>query len=122
MITENKNQDKNSEDKGLNNKVQQNTGLDTEKIPTEDSKDSNEAKGKPVNNGGVVTSKDDIHLEKQWLAVRDDYLGHYPELNDINTLYEPKGFDTLIDILAKRRQQTKEQIHEEIMNWPSSKQ
>ncbi|MCM4153739.1 hypothetical protein DHD05_19275 [Arenibacter sp. N53] len=118
MITENKNQDNKSTSKGLNNDVQQNRGFNQERIPKEN---SNEAIGKPVNNGGVATSKYDIHLEKQWLAVQDDYLANFPELNDMDTKYDKKSFDTLITNLAKRRQQTTEQIHEEILNWPSSK-
>jgi len=118
MITENKNQNKKSTSKGLNIEVQQNRGLDLEK----NSKgDSNEGVGKPVDNGGVTMSKYDVHLEKQWLAVRDNYLANFPELNDMDATYEKKSFSTLIPNLAKRRQQTPEQIHEEIMNWPSSK-
>ena len=118
MISENKNQDKKSASKGLNNEVQQNRGINQDRYP---SKDSNEAVGKPVDNGGVVTSKYDAHLEKQWLAVRDNYLANFPELNDMGTTYEKKSFSALINRLAKRRQQTSEQIHEEIMNWPSDK-
>ncbi|MCM4162231.1 MULTISPECIES: hypothetical protein [unclassified Arenibacter] len=117
MITENKNQDKNSGSKGLNNEVQQNRGLNLQRSPSED---SDEGIGKPVDNGGVVTSEYDVHLEKQWLAVRDDYLANFPELNDLDTRYDKNSFGTLIANLAKRRQQTSAQVQEEIMNWPSS--
>ncbi|MBU2905210.1 hypothetical protein KO529_10475 [Arenibacter algicola] len=117
MITENKNQDKKSVLKGLNNEVQQNRGLDLETNPNGD---SNKGVGKPVDNGGVASSIFDKHLEKQWLAVRDNYLANFPELNDMDTTYDNKSFSTLIQKLAKRRQQTSEQVREEIMNWPSS--
>mgnify|MGYP003645753212 CR=1 FL=1 len=118
MITENKNQNKKSTSKGLNNEVQQNRGLDLE---TNSKGDSNEGVGKPVDNGGVAMSKYDVHLEKQWLAVRDNYMANFPELNDMDITNDKKSFSTLILNLAKRRQQTPEQIHEEIMNWHSSK-
>ena len=117
MITENKNQDKKSVLKGLNNEVQQNRGLDLEANPTGD---SNEGVGKPVDNGGVATSKFDKHLEKQWLAVRDNYLANFPERHAMDTTYDNTGFGTLMQKLAKRRQQTSEQLREEIMNWPSA--
>ena len=118
MISENKNQDKKSVFQGLKNEVQQNRGMDHEREPRED---SNEDIGKPVDNGGVVTSKYDGHLEKQWLAVRDDYLRNFPELKDMDTRYDKNSFGTLIAKLSKRRQQTTEQTHKEIMDWPSSK-
>jgi hypothetical protein len=118
MITENKDQDKKSVLKGLNNEVQQNRGHDLETNPNGDSK---EGVGKPVDNGGVASSKYDVHLEKQWLAVRDNYLANFPELKDMYTTYDTKSFSTLIHKLAKRRQQNPKQIHEEIMNWPSTK-
>ena len=72
MISENKNQDKKSASKGLNNEVQQNRGINQDRYPSKDS-------------------------------------------------YEKKSFSALINRLAKRRQQTSEEIHEEIMNWPSNK-
>lgn len=117
MTTDNRSQDKKNATLGLNNEVQQNRGLNLKRSPSED---SDEGIGKPVDNGGVVTSKYDVHLEKQWLAVRDDYLANFPELNDLDTSYDKNSFRTLIVNLAKRRQQTSAQVQEEIMNWPSS--
>jgi len=118
MITENKNEDKKSASKGLNNEVQQNRGLNPERNPKED---INEEIDKPVDNGGVATSKYDEHLEKQWLAVRDDYLANFPELSDMDTRYNKNSLGSLIANLAKRRRQTSAQVQQEIMNWPSSK-
>ena len=105
------------EKKYLNNEVQQNRGLDLKRNPIGDSE---EGMGKPVDNGGVVTSKYDAHLEKQWLAVRDDYLANFPELDNMDTRYDKNSFSTLIANLAKRRQRTSAQVKEEIMNWPTS--
>jgi hypothetical protein len=118
MIPDNINKNVKAHTEGLNNEVQQNRGMDQEREPCGD---SNEAIGKPVDNGGDVTSEYDIHLEKQWLAVRDDYLANFPELKDMDTRYDKNSFDTLIAKLSKRRKQTEEQTHKEIMDWPSSK-
>ena len=118
MITENKNKERNTNSNGLDNRVQQNRGLNEVRSPNEN---SNDEIGKPVDNGGVETSKFDTRLEKQWLAVRDDYLANFPELSDMDTSYDKNSLETLIANLAKRRMQTSEQVQQEIMNWPSSK-
>ncbi|RTE55370.1 hypothetical protein EHW67_02020 [Arenibacter aquaticus] len=118
MITKNKNKERNPNSNGLDNRVQQNRGLNEVRSPKEH---SNDEIGKPVDNGGVETSKFDTHLEKQWLAVRDDYLANFPELSDMDTSYDKNSLETLIANLAKRRKQTSEQVQQEIMNWPSSK-
>jgi len=118
MTTENRTQNKKSATKGLDNEVQQNRGLNLKRNANGD---TDEAIDKPVDNGGVATSKYDVHLEKQWLAVRDDYLANFPELKDMDTKFDKNSLNTLMANLAKRRKQTTDQIHEEIMNWPSSK-
>lgn len=92
---------------------------------TEDNKqsmeNSKEEIGKPVNNGGVATSRTDLHLEKQWLAVRDEYLAHYPEVENTDTEYDKENFSSIFDSIAKRRQRTSKEIRDEIMEWSSSK-
>ncbi len=115
MITENKNQDKHRSFKGLNNKVQQNRSPDKEQYQEEVNTEDIEI---PVNNGGVNTSViDDIKLEEQWLAVRDEYLAHYPNITDGDTYYKKGDFNTIIENLAKKRQRTPKEIHTEIINW-----
>lgn len=106
----------NKQEKGLNNDVQQNRGVDKNGHIDENSE---KPIGTPVNNGGVSISANDIHLEKQWLAVRDEYLANFPELNNMDTNYEKGDFSTLITNLAERRKQTPETIYNEIMNWSS---
>jgi len=78
---------------------------------------SKENLGKPVNNGGVSISKSDIPLEKQWLAVRDEYLSHYPDIKDIDTESEKGNFTGVIENIAKRRNRTSKEIRDEIMEW-----
>jgi hypothetical protein len=118
MITENKNQDKHRNFGGLNNKIQQNRSPDKEQYQAEENIEEIEI---PVNNGGVNTSiKTDIELEEQWLAVRDEYLAHYPNITDNDTHYKKGDFDTIIENLAKKRQRTPKEIHTEIINWPAN--
>ena len=74
-----------------------------------------------MNNGGVATAKYDIHIEKQWLAVKDEYLANFPETEDLDTNGEQDSFEALIAKIAKRRQKSTEDIHAEIMNWPTKK-
>ncbi len=65
-----------------------------------------EVTGKPVNNGGVAISKSDLQLEEQWLAVRDEYLSQYPDVQDADSEYEKGSFSVIIESIAKRRQRT----------------
>jgi transketolase len=92
---------------------------------TEDNKQSMENSkksiGNPVNNGGVATSRTDLHLERQWLAVRDEYLAHYPEVEITDTAYDKENFSSIFDSIAKRRQRTSKEIRDEIMEWSSTK-
>ncbi|MBU2996291.1 hypothetical protein KO500_07585 [Cellulophaga baltica] len=120
MITENKNLDKDRTYKGLDNNVQQNRSLEQEPYLDEDTTTDNI--GNPVNNGGVDTSIEDINLEKQWLAVRDEYLAHYPNVADTNTTSYDKGnFNLVIDSIAHKTKRTPTEIHHEIMNWSPKK-
>lgn len=113
--------DNNSEFKngahGLDNTIQQNHGLE-EDIQN---KDSENKLTKPVDNGGVKSSDYDLKLEEQWLAVRDEYLAHYPYVLDSETVYEKGGFYTIIENLAKKRELSSKEIHDEILNWNSNK-
>ncbi|AIZ41152.1 hypothetical protein [Cellulophaga baltica] len=121
MITENKNQHKDRKYGGLDNTVQQNHSLDQ---PLEDKESTNnlgEDVAQPVNNGGVEASILDFDLEEQWLAVRDEYLAHYPDILESETQYEKGSFNTIIENLAKRRQRTPKEIHTEIKNWNAKK-
>ncbi|TLP80173.1 hypothetical protein [Maribacter sp. ACAM166] len=77
--------------------------------------------GKPVNNGGVATSKSDLQLELQWLEVRDEYLSHYPDVQDADFEYGKGSFSVIIESIAKRRQRTSKEIRDEIMEWSSTK-
>ncbi|MGO4921225.1 hypothetical protein [Maribacter spongiicola] len=114
MITEDKSINKLKTTGGLQNDVPQNKGISQ-------NDDLNETIGEPVNNGGVATSTYDIHLEKQWLAVRDEYLANFPETQDIDDNGELDGVETLISAIAKRRQKSEQEIHDEIMNWTINK-
>lgn len=114
MITEDKSINKLKTTGGLQNDVPQNKGISQ-------NDDLNETIGEPVNNGGVATSTYVIHLEKQWLAVRDEYLANFPETQDIDDNGELDGVETLISALAKRRQKSEQEIHDEIMNWTINK-
>jgi len=91
---------------------------DQENQEGEVNKSSKKAMGKPVNNGGVSISKTDIQLEKQWLAVRDEYLANYPDIKD--TENENGNFSDIIENIAKRRKRTSKEIRDEIMEWPST--
>ncbi|MDP5062356.1 MAG: hypothetical protein NWP64_10595 [Maribacter sp.] len=114
MITEDKSIDKSKTTGGLQNEVPQNNGISQ-------NEDLNETIGEPVNNGGVATSTFDLHIEKQWLAVRDEYLANFPETQDIDDNGELDGVETLISAIAKRRQKSEQEIHDEIMNWTLNK-
>ncbi|MUH38068.1 hypothetical protein D9O36_19615 [Zobellia amurskyensis] len=105
-------------DKALNNEVQQNRGLGKER---EGNQSSTEEVGKPVNNGGDSISVNEEHLKKQWSAVRDEYLANFPELSDLDVNHEKDNVSALITSLAQKRKQTREAIQDEIMNWSSSK-
>ncbi|WP_339715696.1 hypothetical protein [uncultured Kriegella sp.] len=115
IITNNKNQDNEGTSHGLENKVPQNSNQEQNQNGSQ--KDSEEAIGKPVNNGGVKTVEYEPQLEKQWLAVRDEYRAHYPELEEADTEYEEGGLYEMIDRLAKRRQRSPKEIQREIMKW-----
>ncbi|MCR1023348.1 hypothetical protein NQT66_00915 [Cellulophaga baltica] len=121
MITENKNQHKDRKYGGLDNTVQQNHSLDQEPRDLEATKNANEEIEHPVNNGGVEASILDFDLEEQWLAVRDEYLAHYPDILESETQYEKGSFNTIIENLAKRRQRTTKEIHTEIRDWNTKK-
>lgn len=82
---------------------------------------SKEVTAKPVNTGGVAITKSDLQLEEQWLAVRDDYISHYPNIKDAGSEYEEGRFSVIIESIAKRRQRTSKEIRDEIMEWPSIK-
>ena len=114
MITEDKSIDKSRTTGGLQNDVPQNKGISK-------NEDLNEAISEPVNNGGVATAKYDLHLEKQWLAVRDEYLSNFPETQDIDNNGEQDSVEALISTIAKRRQKSEQEIHDEIMNWTINK-
>ncbi|MDF4223127.1 MULTISPECIES: hypothetical protein [Maribacter] len=114
MITEDKSIHKTKSTGGLENETQQNKGVSLKE-------NVNETSTKPVNNGGVATAKYDLHLEKQWLAVRDEYLSNFPETQDIDSNGEQDGVEALISNIAKRRQKSEQEIHDEIMNWNISK-
>ena len=114
MITEDKSIHKTKSTGGLENDTPQNNGISQ----NEGVKPSI---GKPVNNGGVATAKYDLHLEKQWLAVKDEYLANFPETGDIDTNGEKDSLESLISNIAKRRQKSEQEIHDEIMNWSLNK-
>lgn len=117
MITERKNQDNEESFRGLENDVPQNHGLSEEYHEKDSNENSAEDVGKPVNNGGVDTTKLDFHLEAQWQAVRDEYLSHYPAIKEENIEYEKGSFYKVIDSIAERRQRSPEEIRKEIMEW-----
>ncbi|WP_282050727.1 hypothetical protein [Maribacter aquivivus] len=114
MITEDKSIAKSKSTGGLQNDVPQNKGISQ-------NQDLNDVLDEPVNNGGVATSTYDLHLEKQWLAVRDEYLANFPETQDVDDNGELDGVEALISTIAKRRQKTEQEIHDEIMNWNVNK-
>lgn len=114
MITEDKSIDKSKTTGGLQNEVPQNNGISQ-------NEDLNETIGEPVNNGGVATSTFDLHIEKQWLAVRDEYLANFTETQDIDDNGKLDGVEALISAIAKRRQKSEQEIHDEIMNWTLNK-
>ena len=96
--------------------------MSSDKFSNEDQNNqSSEEIGNPVNNGGVSASKNDLHLEKQWLAIRDEYLSNFPETKDINIDYEQNDIKSLITDIAVRRQKTDQEIKDEIINWTPKK-
>ncbi|SNR63443.1 hypothetical protein SAMN04488009_2866 [Maribacter sedimenticola] len=102
---------------GLTNEVQQNQGLKT----AEDVDSTNKKEvGNPVNNGGVNIDADDVHLEKQWLAVRDEYLAKFPELNEMEEEFKTENIGALIQSIAQKRKQSPQVIAEEIRSWELS--
>ncbi len=120
MITENKHRDNKQNHGGMENEVQQNRGMDQD-YPDRDSDEQPKVdSGNPVDHGGVEETELDPGLEEQWLAVRDEYLAHYPDLDDSDTAYEKGSFYTVIDRLAKRKQSTPEEIQNEIMSWSAT--
>jgi hypothetical protein len=121
METQSKNQNHVRLVEGAEKDVPNDGGQNQQDTNREASGTSKEAIGNPVNNGGVAVSKADLHLEKQWLAVRDAYLSHYPEVQDVNSEYHKGGFSDLIENIAKRRQRTSKEIRDEIMEWSSTK-
>ncbi|MGJ8738326.1 hypothetical protein [Zobellia laminariae] len=121
MITENKRLDKDKPFKGLGNDVPQNHGLSQEEYNKETNNTSKKNIGKPVNNGGVNTIDYHPQLEEQWLAVRDEYLSHYPDLEVADSVYKKGSFYSIIDSIAKSRNSSSQEIHDEIMNWPATK-
>lgn len=102
-------------------KVPNNGGLIQVNQDKESIENSKEVTGNPVNNGGVAFSKSDLQLEEQWLAVRDDYLSHYPDVQDVDSEYEKGSLSVMIESIAKRRQRTSKEIRDEIMEWSSTK-
>jgi len=108
MVTDNRNPQKKS--KGLDNQIQQNHSFEQE----EEDRGNGSA---PVNNGGVDLSIEDIELEKQWIAVRDEYLAHYPSVVDANTTFEKATSGTIINNIADKTQRTPKAVRNEIMNW-----
>ena len=47
--------------------------------------------------------------------------GEFPETEDLDANGEQDSFEDLIAKIAKRRQKSTEDIHAEIMNWPTKK-
>ncbi|WP_027066760.1 MULTISPECIES: hypothetical protein [Maribacter] len=114
MITEDKSNVKSMSSNEFSNEDQKNQ-------ESAQKKDSSEEIGNPVNNGGVSASKNDLHLEKQWLAIRDEYLSNFPETKDIDIVYEQNDIKSLITDIAVRRQKTDQEIKDEIINWTPKK-
>ena len=120
MITENKHKDNKRNHGGLENDVPQNRGMDQNYQEMVPNKQPNVKFGNPVDSGGVKSTEYEPQLEEQWLAVRDEYLANYPDLQDVDTEYEKGSFNILMDRLAKRKQRSTKEIQNEIMNWPST--
>lgn len=120
IITDNNHRDNEREHGGLENEVQQNHGMD--QYAREKKTDGQQEKKamNPVDNGGVKSTELEPRLEKQWLAVRDEYLANYPDLRDEDTEYEKGSFDAFIDRLAQRQQRHTNEVQQEIMNWYSN--
>ena len=114
MITEDKSNVKSISSDKLSNK-------DLKSQVNAKEKDSNEEIGNPVNNGGVAVAKNDLHLEEQWLAIRDEYLSHFPETKDMAIDYEQNNIKSLITDIANKRQKTIQEIKDEIINWTAKK-
>jgi hypothetical protein len=121
MDTGSKNQDHDRLVEGAKKGASNNGGQNQQDSNREADGNSKEAIGNPVNSGGVAVSKADLHLEKQWLAVRDEYLSHYPDLLDVDSEDVKGSFSDLIENIAKRRQRTSKEIRDEIMEWSSNK-
>ena len=120
MITENKHRDNERKHEGLKNDVQQNRGMNSEHNDREpNNENNNEDKPGPVDNGGARSTDFDSRLEKQWLAVRDEYLANYPDLKDVDTDYEEGSFHTVIARLAENKKRSAEEIQNEILDWSS---
>ncbi len=117
MISKNKNHDNHRTFRGLENEVPQHQGPDQEDRDVGPINNSDSATGKAINNGEVEIATFGPQLEEQWLAVRDEYLAHYPELEDTDIEYEKGSFYKIIESLAKKRQVTPKEIQNEIRNW-----
>lgn len=102
---------------GLTNEVQQNQGIKSSLDSVDTAKKN---VGNPVNNGGVAISSDDIHLEKQWLAVRDEYVANFPELEAMEQEIKTENIATLIERIAHTRKQSIQEIKDEIRSWKLS--
>tara|TARA_R110002051_G_scaffold86498_2_gene152374 strand:- start:42135 stop:42476 length:342 start_codon:yes stop_codon:yes gene_type:complete len=113
MTTESNSARKTNTNDGLNNNLPHSQPIKQE--------NTNKDIGKPVNNGGVATAKYDLHLEKQWLAVRDEYLAYFPETENYESTNEEASLEALISDIAKKRKKSPQEIHNEIMNWSKRK-
>ena len=117
MISKNKNYDNHRNFRGLENEVPQHQGPDQEDRDDNSIKNPDNGIRKTVHQGEVETTTFDPQLEEQWLAVRDEYLAHYPELEDTDIEYEEGSFYKVIDSLSKKRQVTPKEIQHEIRKW-----
>ncbi len=117
MITENKNPDDERNHGGLENKVLHNVDMDQDQSENNFSEQSKGDTGTPVDSGGVKSTELEPGLEEQWLAVRDEYLANYPDLEDEDTKYEQGSFHTVITRLANKTKRSTEEIQNEIRNW-----
>ena len=123
MITNNLHLDNERKSEGLENKVQQNRGLNSNNIDRESIPSVSENLS-PIDRGGVQSRDLDKGLEEQWLWVRDEYFANYPDVADVENESADGGFSSFIEQLAERRQRSTEEIQDEIMNWsraPKSK-
>lgn len=58
-------------------------------------------------------------LETMWGTMRTSYQGRYPEVTDKDMDYRQGEFDDMIDRLAARTVQSREDVKNEIRNWDS---